>query len=55
MTTLKQFMKTQIAIFDTTMRDGELAPGIKMNIHQKIALAKQLEEMGIDIIEVGYP
>jgi 2-isopropylmalate synthase len=48
-------MKPQIKIFDTTMRDGELASGIKMNIQQKIALAKLLEEMGIDIIEVGYP
>ncbi|MBD2086486.1 2-isopropylmalate synthase [Trichocoleus sp. ST-U3] len=45
----------KIIIFDTTMRDGELAPGIKMDIHQKVQLAKLLEEMRVDVIEVGYP
>lgn len=44
-----------IRIFDTTMRDGELTPGVKMNIQAKISIAKLLEEMGIDVIEVGYP
>ncbi|MFH7026979.1 MAG: 2-isopropylmalate synthase [Heteroscytonema crispum UTEX LB 1556] len=42
-------------IFDTTMRDGELMPGVKMNLQQKINLSQLLEEMGVDIIEVGYP
>jgi 2-isopropylmalate synthase len=45
----------KILIFDTTMRDGELTPGVKMNIQEKISLAKLLEVMGVDIIEVGYP
>lgn len=45
----------QVIIFDTTMRDGELAPGIKMDIQQKIHLAKVLEAMGVDVIEVSYP
>ncbi|MEP0795565.1 hypothetical protein NDI44_13655 [Trichocoleus sp. DQ-A3] len=45
----------KIIIFDTTMRDGELTPGVKMNIHQKLRLAKLLEEMRVDVIEVGYP
>ncbi|MGQ4650040.1 2-isopropylmalate synthase [Lyngbya aestuarii] len=42
-------------IFDTTMRDGELTPGIKMNLQEKINIAKLLEAMGVDVIEVGYP
>jgi 2-isopropylmalate synthase len=46
---------TKVLIFDTTMRDGELSPGIKMNLQQKISISQLLEEMGIDIIEVGYP
>ena len=46
---------SKIIIFDTTMRDGELAPGFKLNIHQKLHLAKILEEMRVDVIEVGYP
>ncbi|AFY49603.1 isopropylmalate/homocitrate/citramalate synthase [Nostoc sp. PCC 7524] len=44
-----------IRIFDTTMRDGELTPGVQMNLQQKIALSQLLEQMGVDIIEVGYP
>ena len=42
-------------IFDTTMRDGELTPGVEMTLQDKISIAKVLEEMGVDIIEVGYP
>ncbi|MCC5621676.1 2-isopropylmalate synthase [Nostoc sp. CHAB 5715] len=45
----------KIIIFDTTMRDGELTPGVKMNLQQKITISQLLEEMGVDIIEVGYP
>lgn len=45
----------KVKIFDTTMRDGELTPGVKMNIQEKISIAKLLEEIGVDIIEVGYP
>lgn len=45
----------KVIIFDTTMRDGELMPGVKMDIHQKISLANLLEEMRVDVIEVGYP
>ncbi|GAX43173.1 2-isopropylmalate synthase [Tolypothrix sp. NIES-4075] len=46
---------TKVLIFDTTMRDGELTPGVKMNLQQKISISQLLENMGIDIIEVGYP
>lgn len=45
----------KIIIFDTTMRDGELMPGVKMKTQEKISIAKVLEKMGVDIIEVGYP
>lgn len=44
-----------IRIFDTTMRDGELTPGVKMSMTEKISIAKLLEEMDVDVIEVGYP
>ncbi|MGB7444106.1 MAG: hypothetical protein WA919_23825 [Coleofasciculaceae cyanobacterium] len=45
----------RVIIFDTTMRDGELALGVKMNLQQKTSLAKLLEAIGVDVIEVGYP
>ncbi|MEH2240968.1 2-isopropylmalate synthase [Nostoc sp.] len=45
----------KVIIFDTTMRDGELTPGVKMNLQQKITISQLLEKMGVDIIEVGYP
>ena len=45
----------KVKIFDTTIRDGELTPGVKMNIQEKISIAKLLEEIGVNIIEVGYP
>ncbi len=45
----------KVIIFDTTMRDGELIPGVKMNQQQKISISQLLEEMRVDIIEVGYP
>jgi 2-isopropylmalate synthase len=47
--------KEKIIIFDTTMRDGEMMPGVTMNVDQKVYLAKLLEEMQVDVIEVGYP
>ena len=52
---MNQHSTEKIVIFDTTMRDGELAPGISMNLPQKMELAKLLEKIGIDILEVGYP
>lgn len=48
-------MKHKIFIFDTTLRDGEQSPGAKLNTAQKIELAKQLEKLGADIIEAGFP
>lgn len=45
----------QIQIFDTTLRDGEQVPGCKLNTAQKIIIAKQLDLLGVDIIEAGFP
>ena len=45
----------QIQIFDTTLRDGEQVPGCKLNTPQKIIIAKQLDLLGVDVIEAGFP
>lgn len=47
-------MEKRIKIFDTTLRDGEQSPGCSMNISEKIKLAKQLDRMGVDVIEAGF-
>lgn len=44
----------KIIIFDTTLRDGEQSPGASMNTEEKIQLAKQLEKLGVDVIEAGF-
>jgi 2-isopropylmalate synthase len=45
----------RILIFDTTLRDGEQSPGCSMNTEEKLVLARQLERLGVDIIEAGFP
>lgn len=45
----------KIAIFDTTLRDGEQSPGCSMFLDEKIELARQLERLGVDVIEAGFP
>ena len=45
----------RVIIFDTTLRDGEQSPGCAMNLEQKAKLAKVLDEMGVDVIEAGFP
>ena len=44
-----------VRIFDTTLRDGEQSPGCSMNLEEKLALARQLARLGVDIIEAGFP
>lgn len=44
----------QIKIFDTTLRDGEQSPGCSMNLAEKIEMARQLEKLGVDVIEAGF-
>ena len=48
-------MKRKVFIFDTTLRDGEQSPGCSMNIDEKLRMAKQLELLGVDVIEAGFP
>lgn len=48
-------MENKIYIFDTTLRDGEQVPGCKLNTTEKLELALQLEALGVDIIEAGFP
>ena len=48
-------MADRLVIFDTTLRDGEQAPGFSMRIEEKLRLASQLETLGVDIIEAGFP
>lgn len=43
-----------IKIFDTTLRDGEQSPGFSMNLREKLIMAKQLENLGVDVIEAGF-
>ncbi|MBI4465975.1 MAG: 2-isopropylmalate synthase [Acidobacteria bacterium] len=44
-----------VEIFDTTLRDGEQSPGFSMNVEEKRRLARQLEELGVDVLEAGFP
>jgi len=48
-------MDDKVIIFDTTLRDGEQSPGFSMNIDEKLRMAHQLEKLGVDIIEAGFP
>lgn len=48
-------MEERVYIFDTTLRDGEQSPGYTMNAQEKLRVAKQLEALGVDIIEAGFP
>ena len=45
----------KIRIFDTTLRDGEQSPGASLNVEEKLVIARQLERLGVDIIEAGFP
>lgn len=45
----------KISIFDTTLRDGEQSPGCSMYLEEKISMARQLEKLGVDVIEAGFP
>ena len=51
----KKRMSQQVKIFDTTLRDGEQVPGCKLNGLEKIQIAHALEDLGVDIIEAGFP
>ena len=48
-------MKERILVFDTTLRDGEQSPGASLNVQEKVEIARQLEKLGVDVIEAGFP
>lgn len=48
-------MSKRVIIFDTTLRDGEQSPGVSLNIQEKLDIARQLQRLGVDIIEAGFP
>src|ERR1700756_545500 len=47
--------RARITVFDTTLRDGEQSPGCSMNVQEKLRMARQLDRLGVDIIEAGFP
>ena len=47
--------QTRVSVFDTTLRDGEQSPGCSMNLAEKVRMAARLQELGVDIIEAGFP
>lgn len=48
-------MARNVYIFDTTLRDGEQTPGVSLNVQEKLEIAKQLQSLGVDVIEAGFP
>jgi 2-isopropylmalate synthase len=48
-------MANRLIVFDTTLRDGEQAPGFSMKVEEKLRLARQLEALGVDVMEAGFP
>ena len=55
MTTVNKSAKDRVIIFDTTLRDGEQCPGATMTFEEKLEVAEMLDEMGVDVIEAGFP
>src|SRR5215207_4197478 len=47
--------QNRVSIFDTTLRDGEQSPGCSMNLTEKVRMANKLQDLGVDVIEAGFP
>ena len=47
--------KSDLIVFDTTLRDGEQSPGVALTVEEKVAIAKQLSKLGVDVCEAGFP
>ena len=47
--------RAKITVFDTTLSDGEQSPGCSMNVQEKMRMARQLDRLGVDVIEAGFP
>src|SRR5712672_2448776 len=52
---MRSMDRPRITIFDTTLRDGEQSPGCSMNVEEKLRMAQQLDRLGVDVIEAGFP
>ncbi len=48
-------MDQRVCVFDTTLRDGEQSPGCSMTVPEKLQMARKLHELGVDVIEAGFP
>lgn len=48
-------MKERVIVFDTTLRDGEQSPGVSLNPEEKLEIGRQLEKLGVDVLEAGFP
>src|SRR3954468_7390904 len=55
MTSVNKSDKDRVVIFDTTLRDGEQCPGATMSYEEKLEVAEMLDDMGVDVIEAGFP
>ena len=55
MTTANKSEKDRVIVFDTTLRDGEQCPGATMTFEEKLEIAEMLDDMGVDVIEAGFP
>ena len=55
MTKANKSEKDRVIIFDTTLRDGEQCPGATMSFEEKLEIAEMLDDMGVDVIEAGFP
>ena len=55
MTTASKSEKDRVIVFDTTLRDGEQCPGATMTFEEKLEIAEMLDDMGVDVIEAGFP
>ncbi len=55
MTNVNKSDKDRVIIFDTTLRDGEQCPGATMTFEEKLEIAEMLDDMGVDVIEAGFP
>jgi 2-isopropylmalate synthase len=51
----EKVMSEKVAVFDTTLRDGEQAAGTRLGSRKKLIIARQLAQLGVDVIEAGYP
>jgi len=53
--TYNRYMSDRVLVFDTTLRDGEQSPGVRLSLDDKLVIGRQLADLGVDIIEAGFP